>query len=73
MLQIATTKTEDIRTLTSIVTIQSAALKAIHDYFDELGFVQLMPVILSKFTDPLGPDPGSSVIKTGEIEYAGQK
>jgi asparaginyl-tRNA synthetase len=59
--------------LTSIVTIQSAALKAIHDYFDELGFVQLMPVILSKFTDPLGPDPGSSVIKTGEIEYAGQK
>jgi asparaginyl-tRNA synthetase len=32
-----------------------------------------MPVMLSPITDPLGPDPGSSVIKTGEIEYLGQR
>ncbi len=33
----------------------------------------MMPVILSPVTDPLGPDPGSSVIKSGEIEYLGQR
>jgi len=29
--------------------------------------------MLSPVTDPLGPDPQSSVIKTGEIEYLGQR
>ncbi|MCH8908688.1 MAG: hypothetical protein IH840_16500 [Candidatus Heimdallarchaeota archaeon] len=53
--------------------IQSVILFEIHRYMAEKGMIQLMPVILSKFTDPLGPDPGSSVIKTGEIEYQGQK
>jgi len=42
-------------------------------FFHEKGFTQLMPVVLSPITDPLGPDPGSSVIKTGEIEYLGQR
>ena len=42
-------------------------------FFHERGFDQLMPVMLSPITDPLGPDPGSSVIKTGEIEYLGQR
>jgi asparaginyl-tRNA synthetase len=72
MLKTVDKQTEEIQTITSIFKIQSVALKAIHDYFDALGFIQLMPVLLSRFTDPLGPDPGSSVIKTGEIEYAGQ-
>lgn len=57
----------------AIRRIQTIALKAIHDFFFTAGFEQLMPVILSPITDPLGPDPGSSVIKTGEIEYLGQK
>ncbi len=66
-------KHDDIEKITSIITIQSVAIKAIHDFFEEKEYKQLMPIILSKFTDPLGPDPGSSVIKTGEIEYEGQK
>ncbi|MCK4319527.1 asparagine synthetase [Candidatus Micrarchaeota archaeon] len=53
--------------------LTSSVLKYSTDFFHEKGFVQLMPVILSPVTDPLGPDPGSSVIKTGEVEYLGQK
>lgn len=43
------------------------------NYFHQNSFTQLMPIMLSPITDPLGPDPGSSVIKTGEIEYLGQR
>ena len=43
------------------------------NFFHEQGFTQLLPVMLSPMTDPLGPDPGSSVIKTGEVEYLGQR
>ena len=57
----------------AIIRIQSIALKAVHDFFFDKDYEQLMPVILSPITDPLGPDPGSSVIKVGEIEYLGQK
>jgi asparaginyl-tRNA synthetase len=35
--------------------------------------MQMMPVILSSVTDPLGPDPGSSVLKSGEIDYLDQR
>lgn len=57
----------------AIRRVQSIILHAAQEYFYRHGFEQLMPVILSPITDPLGPDPGSSVIKTGEIEYLGQK
>jgi asparaginyl-tRNA synthetase len=53
--------------------ITSEVLRYCTDFFHRKGFVQLMPVILSPITDPLGPDPGSTVIKTGEIEYLGQR
>ncbi|MFH1520621.1 MAG: asparagine synthetase A [Candidatus Micrarchaeota archaeon] len=53
--------------------IVSGLLKYTTEHFHHNGFTQLMPVILSSVTDPLGPDPGSSVIKTGEIEYLGQR
>ncbi len=53
--------------------IQSKALWVVHKFFREKGFVELLPVVLSTTTDPLGPDPGSSVIKTPEIEYLGQR
>jgi len=52
--------------------LTSEALLYTTQYFHGLGFCQLMPVMLSPITDPLGPDPGSSVIKRGEIEYLGQ-
>ena len=41
-------------------------------FFHNRGFTQIMPVILSPITDPLGPDPNSTVIKRGEIEYLGR-
>lgn len=42
-------------------------------FFHEEGFTQLLPVMLGRSTDPLGPDPGSSVLKTAEIDYLGQR
>lgn len=42
-------------------------------FFHEEGFTQLLPVMLGKSTDPLGPDPGSSILRTTEIEYLGQR
>ena len=68
-----TTEKRDARKLVATQTIQSIALKAVHDFFERHRFLQLMPIMLSPITDPLGPDPGSSVLKTGEIEYLGQK
>jgi asparaginyl-tRNA synthetase len=56
-----------------ILHIQTEALWKIHEIFTKRGFKQLMPLILSPITDPLGPDPGGSVIKTGKIEYDGQE
>ncbi len=56
-----------------ILGIESEILRFGVDYFQDKGFTQLLPVMLSPITDPLGPDPNSSVIKTGEIEYCGQK
>ncbi|EQD45957.1 asparagine synthetase A, partial [mine drainage metagenome] len=42
-------------------------------FFHEEGLTQLLPVMLGRSTDPLGPDPGSSVLKTVEIDYLGQR
>jgi asparaginyl-tRNA synthetase len=53
--------------------LTSGVLRRTTEFFHNEGFTQLMPVILSPITDPLGPDPGSTVIKTGEIEYLGQR
>ncbi len=60
-------------TLKDVVAIQTTALKAVHEIFTNRGFYQLMPLILSPITDPLSGDAGSSVVKTGEIEYLGSK
>jgi len=54
--------------MSHILRIQSAALKALHDYMYDNGVVQSMPVILSPETDPLNhPHFDASV------EYYGQK
>jgi asparaginyl-tRNA synthetase len=55
------------------VELTSGVLRYTTEFFHARGFTQLMPVMLSPVTDPLGPDPGSTVIKTGEIEYLDQK
>ena len=62
-----------MKKLIAALRIQSRALMEVHRFFREKGFVELLPVILSKTTDPLGPDPESSVVKTPEVEYLGQK
>ncbi len=49
--------------------IQTTALRTIEDFMVSRDFVQLMPVITSRVTDPLGPDPGSSVIMIPRIKY----
>jgi asparaginyl-tRNA synthetase len=42
-------------------------------FFHDERFVQLLPVMLGRSTDPLGPDPGSSILRTTEIDYLGQR
>jgi len=54
--------------LKHILRVQSAALKAVHDYMYEQGVVQAMPVILSPETDPL-----NHPAFTAKVEYYGQK
>ncbi len=51
-----------------ILRIQSAALKAIHDYLYRQGVVQAMPIILSPATDPLNHPHFEA-----KVEYYGQK
>ncbi len=63
----------DLEKRIAYARIMSGVLRYTTDFFHSEGFVQLMPVILSPITDPLGPDPNSTVIKTGEIEYLGQR
>ncbi len=53
--------------------VGSDVIKATVDFFHDEGFIELLPVMLGKSTDPLGPDPGSSVIKTAEVEYLGMQ
>ena len=43
------------------------------NFFHKKGFAQLMPVMLGKSVDPLGPDPGSSIVEIPDIEYQGEK
>ena len=53
--------------------IMGKVFKYTVDYFQDKDFIQLMPVMLGKSVDPLGPDPGSSIEKIPEIDYQGQK
>jgi asparaginyl-tRNA synthetase len=59
--------------LTTRLRLLSDVLWETTGFFREEGFVQLLPVMLGRSTDPLGPDPGSSVLRTTEIDYLGQR
>ena len=54
--------------MTHILRIQSAALKAVHDYMYDSGVVQGMPVILSPETDPL-----NHAHFDASVDYYGQR
>jgi asparaginyl-tRNA synthetase len=58
--------------LIAALRVQSVALAEIRETFRKKGLVEIMPVILSTTSDPLGPDPGSSIIGKPLIEYQGQ-
>ncbi len=57
----------------ALLGLLSDVLEETTRFFHAEGFTQLLPVMLGRSTDPLGPDPGSSVLKTVEIEYLGQR
>ena len=61
-------KNESAHPTLSILTIQTEALKAIHDYLYEQGLLQLMPVMLSPITDPLSHETSDA-----RINYHGQE
>jgi len=51
-----------------VLAIQSAVLKATHDFMWRRGILQLMPVMLSAITDPL-----NHPVYDSSIEYGGQR
>ena len=62
---------KDAGELKTRLEIGSEVLRLSTDFFHDEGFVQLLPVMLGRSTDPLGPDPGSMIVKTPEVEYDG--
>lgn len=61
------------RDLLPILKIQTTVLKTVEEFFTSKGFIQLMPIITSSITDPLGPDPGSSIIGVPSFKYYDQE
>ncbi len=59
--------------LLAALRVQSRALEEVDRVFRSRGFIELMPLVLSTTTDPLGPDPAGSVVATPRIDYQGQE
>ncbi|MEM4766069.1 MAG: hypothetical protein QXE85_03250, partial [Nitrososphaerota archaeon] len=57
----------------AILRIQAGVLKVMVNKLLERGFYWILPVILSKSTDPLWPDPDFSIEKRIEVEIYGEK
>lgn len=51
-----------------IARVTSRTLRHLTDHFLNQGFEWLLPVVLSRSTDPLWPDPGASIEKRVEVE-----
>jgi len=56
----------------AVLRIGTGLLKKLTDEFVKRGFYWILPVILSKITDPLWPDPNYSIEKRIEIEIYGK-
>ncbi|MBI3858978.1 MAG: asparagine synthetase, partial [Thaumarchaeota archaeon] len=52
--------------------VSTEVLRYLTDAFTARGFAWLLPVIFSKSTDPLWPDPGASIEKRVETEIYGE-
>lgn len=57
----------------SIFAVQTEILRVFVDRLMQEGFSWILPVILSKSTDPLWPDPGAGVEKRIEVEIYGER
>ncbi len=57
----------------AVLHIFSETLRALTTSFLERGFLWLLPVITSKITDPLWPDPGASIELRPELEIYGER
>jgi asparaginyl-tRNA synthetase len=55
-----------------ISKVMTCTLKYLSDEFTNQGFEWLLPVIFSRSTDPLWPDPGASIEKRVEVEIYGK-
>ncbi len=57
---------------THLGAVSTGVLRYLTDAFTGNGFAWLLPVIFSKSTDPLWPDPGASIEKRVETEIYGE-
>ena len=55
-----------------ITTVTTRALRCLTEKFAAAGFQWTLPVIFSKSTDPLWPDPGASIEKRIEVDVYGE-
>lgn len=56
-----------------VMYIFSETLKSLTTSFLDRGFLWLLPIITSKATDPLWPDPGASIEARPELEIYGER
>ena len=63
---------EEIERKGQISKVSTEALSYLTSAFTRRGFEWLLPVIFSKSTDPLWPDPGASIEKRVEAEIYGE-
>ena len=57
----------------AIMEIQTAVLSSMTRKLSESGFTWVLPVMLTKTTDPLWPDPGASIERRIEVEIYGHR
>ncbi|MEM0376034.1 MAG: asparagine synthetase, partial [Nitrososphaerota archaeon] len=53
--------------------VGTVVLKTMVDELIDMGFEWFLPVMLSRTTDPLWPDPGASIEKRIELEIYGER
>ena len=63
---------EEIAKKVQMSKVSTQTLKSLTEGFTDEGFEWFLPVIFSKSTDPLWPDPGASIEKRIEIEIYGE-
>jgi asparaginyl-tRNA synthetase len=63
---------EDLQRKTSISSVMTETLRYLSNELTSQDFDWLLPVVFSKSTDPLWPDPGASIEKRVEVEIYDQ-